>query len=92
MALFFEWDETKSKANLRKHGVSFNEAATVLGDELSLTVFDDRSDQEDPRWATVGTSRTGRLLVVVYTERGDRVRIISARPATPRERRQYEES
>ncbi len=85
----FGWDPEKARLNLAKHGVSFEEAATAFTDPLSLTTFDpDHSDEED-RFVLVGASRKGRLLVVVHTDRGEFVRIISARIATKRERRQY---
>jgi uncharacterized DUF497 family protein len=91
MSLEFEWDPRKSSRNLRVHKVSFQEAATVFQDELSATVPDpDHSDEED-RFITVGISSRGRLLIVSHTERGDRIRIISARELTTRERQQYEE-
>ena len=85
----FEWDPDKADANLHSHGVSFEEAASVFGDPLATTFLDpDHSDQED-RFLTFGTSREGRLLLVVHTDRGDRVRLISSREATRREREQY---
>jgi len=87
----FEWDTKKATANLRKHGVSFDEAATVFYDDLSLTGDDpDHSDDEE-RQITFGVSGAGRLLVVSHTERGNRIRIISARPTTRSERKLYEE-
>ncbi len=87
----FEWDDDKAEANERKHGVSFTEAQTVFGDPLSLTGYDpDHSDEED-RYITMGTSVDQRLLVVSHTDRGDRVRIVSARVATRKERRDYED-
>ena len=86
----YEWDPAKARQNLRKHGVDFADAVTVLEDEAALSIRDPFSEQE-PRWITLGMDALGRLLVVVYTWRGDRIRLISARPATPRERRQYEE-
>jgi len=87
----FQWDDTKAEANQWKHGVSFAEAMTVLADSLSLTGFDpDHSDDED-RYITMGLSVLGRLLLVSHTDRGDMVRIISARKATRRERRDYED-
>lgn len=87
----FEWDPAKADSNHEKHGVSFDEAATAFGDPLSLTIADpDHSDDED-RFVLLGETFAGRLVVVVHTERGERVRIISARLATPRERRSYEE-
>jgi uncharacterized DUF497 family protein len=86
----YEWDPAKARQNLRKHGVDFADAVPVLEDEAALTIRDPFSEQEQ-RWITLGMDALGRLLVVVYTWRGDRIRLISARPATPRERRQYEE-
>ena len=83
-----EWNSRKAVANLRKHGVDFADAATVLCDELALTIADDES--EERRFITVGMDALGRVLLVVYTWRGERPRLISARKATPRERRQYE--
>ena len=89
--MVFEWDARKATRNRRKHGVSFEEASTVLGDPLSLTIPDPLHSGEEDRWVTFGMSSRGRRLVVVLTERGDRIRIISARKATRRERRSYEE-
>ncbi len=87
----FEWDPAKAKTNLRKHGVSFREAATVLLDPLGITIFDpDHSDEED-RFITFGFSAAGRLLIVAHTERGERIRIISARGITRAEREAYEQ-
>jgi len=86
----FEWDNVKAKTNLRKHYVSFSEAATVLRDGLSITIYDpDHSDVED-RYITVGISVAGRFLMVSHTDRGDRTRIISARELTRKEREVYE--
>lgn len=85
----FEWNEAKAQSNLNKHGVSFEEAATAFADPLSITVFDpDHSDAED-RFVLLGATDVGRLVVVVHTGRSDSVRIISARLATRRERRDY---
>ena len=87
----FEWNPRKAEVNLRKHDVSFNEAATIFGDELAITVVDpDHSDNED-RFITVGWSNRRRLLIVSHTDRGDRIRIISARELTRAERKVYEE-
>jgi uncharacterized DUF497 family protein len=83
-----EWDPRKADANYRKHGVRFSEAATVLSDELAMTVEDTRIGEQ--RFVTVGESAEHRLLVVIYTWRGERARLISAREATPKERRNYE--
>lgn len=84
-----EWDPAKAAANLRKHGIDFADAALVLEDDLALTMRDLRADSEE-RFVTMGTEPGGRLLVVAYTWRGERIRLISARPATARERRHYE--
>ncbi len=87
----FEWDADKEDANDRKHGVSFPEAETVFADPLALTGYDpDHSDVED-RFVTMGSSVEGRLLVVSHTDRGDKIRIISARQANRKERRDYED-
>jgi len=91
MGLTFEWDEKKARKNLKKHGVSFEEAATVFGDPLSLTIDDPLHSKHEKRFVTMGESIRRRILVVVHTERGDNIRIISARVATRRERRIYEE-
>jgi uncharacterized protein len=91
MPLTFEWDGDKAQTNLAKHGVSFEEAATVFGDTLSATIPDPQLIEE-ARYVTLGHSATGRLLVVVHTDRGGSIRIISARIAEPRERRAYEAS
>jgi uncharacterized DUF497 family protein len=88
--LQFEWDPDKAAANLSKHGVAFEEAATVFGDSLSLTAYDPDHSADEHRYITMGTSVDGRLLIVSHTDRGDRIRIISARKATPRERKAYE--
>jgi uncharacterized DUF497 family protein len=85
-----EWDPAKARANLAKHGIHFADAVTALEDDLALTMRDPYSEKEE-RWVTLGMDALGRLLVVVYTWRGERVRLISARLATPQERRQYEE-
>ena len=85
----YEWDAAKAVANLRKHGVDFADAASVLSDPLAAT-----RDDEHPfeaRRLTLGVDALGRLLVVSYVRRGNNVRIISARKATPHERRQYED-
>jgi len=88
--VIFEWDEQKAAGNLKKHGVSFQEAKTVFGDPLSITVADpEHSDSED-RFIDIGLTENGRLLVVAYTERGTKIRIISARLALPVERTIYE--
>ena len=88
----FDWDEEKAAANLAKHGVSFNEAATVFGDSLGWTYSDPDHSESEQRWITLGMSEEYLVLVVCHTEGDDeRVRIISARRATRKERRFYEE-
>lgn len=84
----FEWDQAKADANLRKHGVSFEEARSVFGDRLATSVVEDSQDEE--RWLTTGVSEAGDLLIVWHTNRNDRIRIIGARRVTPQERREYE--
>ena len=91
MPLGFEWDENKAGSNLAKHGVSFGEASTVFGDPLSLTIPDPDHSQAEDRFIIIGSSHRGKFLVVVHTERGDSIRIISARRAGKRERKAYEE-
>ena len=89
MNLEFEWEPDKAARNLHKHNVSFQEAATVFGDETGATVYDpDHSEAED-RFLTIGYSNRGRLLIVSHTDRDDRIRIISARLLKLSERRQY---
>lgn len=89
MSLRFEWDEGKAGRNIEKHGVPFEEAATVFGDPLSLTIEDPAHSWGEERFVTMGDSYAHRLLVVVHTDRNDVVRIINAREATRRERRDY---
>jgi uncharacterized DUF497 family protein len=89
MGLNFEWSGQKATSNLKKHGVSFEEAATAFGDLFSLTIADpDHSDDED-RFVLIGRSFKNRFVVVVHTERGDNIRIISARRATKNEIAKY---
>jgi uncharacterized DUF497 family protein len=92
MPVNFQWDEGNARTNLEKHGVSFEEAATVFGDPLSLTIPDPAHSQVEDRWIVLGHSHQRKLLVVVHTERGDNIRIISARRASKRERKSYEEN
>ena len=87
----YEWDAIKAAENLAKHGVSFEEAATVFRDTLSASGPDPDHSIGEERSVTFGVSTNGRLLVVAHTERGDTIRIISARPAKPGERKIYEE-
>ncbi|MBC8031595.1 MAG: BrnT family toxin [Pyrinomonadaceae bacterium] len=86
----FEWDPKKARSNFRKHRVSFEEAVLVFSDILSFTYDDEAHSQAERRYATLGMSARRRVLVVAHTMRGEQVRIISAREATPRERRWYE--
>ncbi len=88
--LQFEWDEDKAKRNLEKHNVSFPEAATVFGDTLSYTFDDPDHSDTEPRLLTMGQSSTGKLLVVSHTDRQGKIRIISARELTRRERKYFE--
>lgn len=87
----FEWDPQKAAANLAKHKVSFEEAATVFSDPLGRIIVDPRHSYEEERFVLLGLSRDQRLLAVMYVERGQTIRIISARPSTRRERRNNEE-
>jgi uncharacterized DUF497 family protein len=86
----FEWDRAKADANRRKHRVSFDEAATIFFDPLSATIPDPDHSAGERRFLTIGSSSKGRLLVVAHTERGDVLRIISARPASAAERKRHE--
>jgi len=90
--LLFEWDPNKARRNLEIHGVSFDEASTAFKDTLSLTIRDPLHSNEEDRFILIGNSVRNRLLVVIHTERGENVRIISARKATKKERKQYEEN
>lgn len=87
----FEWDPAKTADNVVQHGVSFEEAATAFRDPLSATGPDPDHSVDEERFVTFAASTRHRLLVIAHTERGDTIRIISARPATPRERKIYEE-
>jgi uncharacterized protein len=89
--LTFEWDSRKARSNLAKHGVGFEEASTIFGDPLSLTILDPEHSLAEKRFITMGRAFNGKLLVVVHTDRGDNIRIISARRASRRERTFYEE-
>jgi uncharacterized protein len=92
MPLKFEWDARKALANRAKHGVTFEEAGTAFSDFLSITVPDPLHPAVEERYVTIGKSERQRLLVVVHADRGDGVRLISARVATARERKAYEEA
>ena len=87
----YEWDDEKAKSNLEKHGVSFEEAATIFGDPLYVDFYDPDHSVDEHRYLIMGQSRAGRLLIVSYTERDDIVRLISAREVTSAERKAYEE-
>jgi uncharacterized DUF497 family protein len=91
LALKFEWDPRKAARNLAKHEVPFEEAASVFGDPLGLIEEDARHSVDEERFVLLGLSRVRRLLAVMFAEHGERVRIISARRATRRERRDYEQ-
>ena len=88
--LLFEWDLKKAKTNMGKHGVSFEEASTAFKDTLSLTINDPLHSSDEKRLVLIGMSYNNRILVVVHTERGGNIRIISARKATKKERKYYE--
>jgi uncharacterized protein len=91
MDIEFEWDAAKADANLRKHGVTFEEAASAFADPLSITIADPLHSEGEGRFVLLGRSHAGRLLVVVHVERGDSIRVISARAATRKERKTHEE-
>ena len=82
MGLTFEWNERKARENLRKHGIAFEIAATVFGDPNSNTIYDETNSQNEDRFVTIGMSVYGIVMVVIHTDRRNRVRIISARKAT----------
>ena len=87
----FEWNPDKAESNYEKHDVSFEEAATVFNDLLSITFPDPDHSVDESRYVIIGVSRFGQLLIVSHTDRGETIRIISARKATRQERRFYEE-
>jgi uncharacterized DUF497 family protein len=91
MGLQFEWNGRKAQTNKKKHGVTFEEASTIFGDLLSITIADPVHSIGEGRFITIGRSINEKLIVVVYTDRDDIVRIISARKATKNEKRQYEQ-
>lgn len=90
--MIYEWDPKKARANLRKHRVSFEEAATVFLDPYAVTYPDPDHSAEEPREITIGRSASHRVVLLSHTRRGDRTRLISGRKATKRERKQYEET
>jgi len=85
----YQWDNNKAATNLRKHGIDFADAVSVFSDDLAITFPDERFNEE--RFITIGLDALGRVLVVIYTWRDQEIRLISARPATRQERRQYQE-
>ena len=91
MSVTVEWDPRKARQNLKKHKVSFEEAATVFYDTLSFTIDDPLHSESEERFVIIGESTRRRVLVVVHTDRGERIRIISARLAAAHERKIYEE-
>jgi uncharacterized DUF497 family protein len=90
--VIYEWDPGKAKQNQLKHNLSFEEAATVFLDPLAVTYSDPEHSEEEQREITIGHSATHRVIFVSHCQRGDRIRIISARRATRKERKQYEET
>jgi hypothetical protein len=93
----FEWDPVKAKQNLKKHRISFDRGAEVVLDPLAVSIFDEEQSEDEERWVTLGKDRQGRVLILVHTfleisAEECRVRIVSARKATKREIRQYEEN
>ena len=91
MAPTFEWDEEKARSNKAKHGVTFPEAASAFADPLAAIFSDPDHSADEIREILIGESERGRLLIVSFTERGEAIRIISARGATPTERKRHEE-
>lgn len=87
----FEWDSSKAASNFRKHGVTFNEASTVFDNPQASETYDPDHSDEENRYLLIGQSARGQVLIISYTDREDRTRIISARKAEPRERREYED-
>ena len=92
MALIVAWDPSKASLNVEKHGVTFDEACTAFEDGLSLTIADPLHSEDEDRFVLIGYSHRNRLPVIVHTDRGDRVRLISARAATRKERCYHEEN
>ena len=88
----FEWDPDKAATNLKKHGISFEEAATSFFDVLSVTISDPLHSEVEKRAVLIGQSSNGRLLVTVHADRGSRIRLISARTAARKERKHYEKA
>ncbi|MEW6028675.1 MAG: BrnT family toxin [Chloroflexota bacterium] len=91
MTLRFEWDEEKADMNFKKHHIRFEEAKSVFGDPFAITIDDPDHSENEERFVDIGTSASGRILTIIYTEREGRIRLISCRKATPNEQRQYEQ-
>ena len=91
MGLKFEWDDKKANINRRKHGITFEEATTAFADKLSITIDDPLHSQDEDRLILIGMSKQLKTLVVIHVERGDIIRLISARKATKQEQNFYEE-
>ncbi len=89
--LQFEWDEEKAKVNLKKRSVGFDEGATIFNDPLIITITDQAHSDTEQRNISLGISVKGHLLIVVHTERNEKIRLISCRKATPHERKTYDE-
>ena len=92
MGLKFEWDKRKAVLNIKKHGVSFENAATAFGDPLSVTIHDPKHSYDEDRFLLLGETQDKKLVVVAHTDRKDTIRLINARPATRQEREDYEKS
>ena len=92
MSFSFEWDETKSRNNFKKHKVNFEEAKTVFNDSMSITIADNLHSDIEKRYIDIGLSSKGRIIVVVYTEKNSIIRLISSRKGTKMERRIYEDA
>ena len=92
MSIEFQWDPAKAVGNVRKHGVAVEEATTAFADPLSLTVADPLHSEGESRFVLLGRSQSGRMLAVVHTDCGDTIRLISARIATRKERKTYDEN
>ena len=92
MGLKFEWDRRKAILNIKKHGVSFEDAATAFGDPLSVTIHDPKHSDDEDRFLLLGETQDKKLVVVAHTDRKDTIRLINARPAARQEREDYEKS
>jgi len=95
MRYYFDWDSIKENSNRRKHGISFDRAATIFHDAQSITIYDNEHSQQEERWITLGLDKNGVLLVVIHTfrqidENSCNIRVISARKATSKETKQYQ--